>query len=265
MPFILLTNDDGIDALGLPSFAAALGEIGDVEVVVPDRERSWVAKAITRFESVTVERVEVAGIEMHTTTGYPADCVQLGVHTLFDRRPDIVVSGINVGYNHGTAFLQSSGTVGAALEGYIAEVPSVAFSMGGSSDDWNAWKQWADSKASLPNWIRLAELAASMVDQMLTAGLSGVVNVGLPDSADRTTERRLTTVAKIGYDRLFQKTDSNTYSHFFGDLIDSGTDMAGTDLEAAAQDLIAITPISGVGFAEAHRKLAEAFLLKTED
>ncbi len=265
MPFILLTNDDGIDALGLPSFAEALTAVGDVEVVVPDRERSWVGKAITRFESVKVEKVEIAGIEMRTTTGYPADCVQLGVHTLFDRRPDIVVSGINVGYNHGSAFLQSSGTVGAALEGDIAEVPSVAFSMGGSNDDWNTWKQWAESPASLPNWLRLAELAASMVDQMLTAGIPGVVNVGLPDTADRTTGRRLTTVAKIGYDRLFQKTDTNTYSHFFGDLIDNGTDLTGTDLEAAAQDLIAITPISGVGFSDTHYKLAESLLLKTDD
>jgi 5'-nucleotidase len=261
MPFILLTNDDGIDALGLPSFAQALRRVGDVEVVVPDRERSWVGKAITRFESVDVNKVEVGGIEMYATTGYPADCVQLGVHALFDRRPDIVVSGINVGYNHGTAFLQSSGTVGAALEGDIAEVPSVAFSMGGSSEDWNAWKDWAESPSSLPTWARLAEIAASMVDQMLTAGIPGVVNVGLPDSAESTTERRLTTVARIGYDRLFKKTGANTYSHTFGDLIYSGADMAGTDLEAANQDVIAITPVSGVGFTETHRKLAESLLL----
>lgn len=260
MPFILLTNDDGITAPGLPSLARSLSAIGRVEVVVPDRERSWVGKAITRFDQVLVERVDLAGLAAYTTTGYPADCVQLGVHTLFDRRPDIVVSGINAGYNHGTAFLQSSGTVGAALEGAIAGVPSVAFSMGRSATDWGVWKQWADSPDSLDTWEELAEVASAMVGQLLATGLSGVVNVGLPDTANLSTERRVTTVGPMGYDHLFARVGTDTYSHSFGGLVSSDADMAGTDLEAASHDVIAITPIDGAGYSEAHRPLAEALL-----
>lgn len=260
MVFILLTNDDGIEAPGLPSFAEALAGLGDVEVVVPDRERSWVGKAITRFDPVQVERVELAGRVMHTATGFPADCVQLGVHTLFDARPDIVVSGINVGYNHGAAYLQSSGTVGAALEGAIAGVPSVAFSTGTAGGDWDSWKLWAESAESIPTWERLAELATSMVDQMLESGTSGAVSVGLPDSADSDTERRLTTVARVGYDRLFAETDADVYEHTFGGLVETDADMEGTDIEAARAGLIAITPVGGAGFSETARALAEALL-----
>lgn len=260
MPFILLTNDDGIEAVGLPSFADALAPFGDVEVVVPDRERSWVGKAITRFEPVEVNHVELAGRVMHTTTGFPADCVQLGVHALFDARPDIVVSGINVGYNHGAAYLQSSGTVGAALEGAIAGVPSIAFSMGTAGDDWNTWKLWAESAESSPTWERLADLAASMVDQMLRSGKSGAVSVGLPDSADSDMERRLTTVARVGYDRLFAETATDLYEHTFGGLQETDADMTGTDIEAARDGVIAITPVEGPGFSETARPLAEALL-----
>lgn len=258
--FILLTNDDGIGAPGLPAFATALSSIGDVEVVVPDRERSWVGKAITRFEPVRVERHDVAGTTMHTTTGYPADCVQLGVHTLFDRRPDVVVSGINVGYNHGSAYLQSSGTVGAALEGAIAGVTSVAFSTGSHAGEWDAWKQWAESDESQEMWMRLATLATSMVERLLRHPSPHAVSVGLPDDAGPDTERRITTVARAGYDRLFSKIDTDLYTHTFGGLADAEIDLGGTDLEAAAAGIIAITPVDGAGYDERARALADALL-----
>jgi 5'-nucleotidase len=258
--FILLTNDDGIDAPGLPAFARHLQRLGNIEVVVPDRERSWVGKAITRFDPVRVEKVVVGGVEMHTTTGYPADCVQLGVHALFGRKPDLVVSGVNVGYNHGSAYLQSSGTVGAALEGAISGVPSIAFSTGVSNRPWAEWKEWAESPDSTDMWDRLAVVATAMVEQMLGSRLRGAVSVGLPDSADLDTERRLTTVARVEYDRLFAETSPGTYHHTFGGLVENGADMAGTDIEAAMQDVIAITPVEGAGFSEYARQLAELLL-----
>ncbi|MFP3914318.1 MAG: 5'/3'-nucleotidase SurE, partial [Actinomycetota bacterium] len=98
---ILVTNDDGIDAPGLVPLARALQKLGEVRVVVPDRERSWVGKAITRFDPVWMERRERSGVEIMAVTGYPADAVQLGIHALEGATPDLVVSGINLGYNHG--------------------------------------------------------------------------------------------------------------------------------------------------------------------
>jgi 5'-nucleotidase len=260
VPFILLTNDDGIDAPGLPAFAESLAKLGDLEVVVPDRERSWVGKAITRFEPVKVERITVGGRMMHTATGYPADCVQLGVHTLFESKPDLVVSGINVGYNHGSAYIQSSGTVGAALEGAISGVRSVAFSTGWAGDDWAGWAKWSRSEDSFPTWTRLAEVATAMAEELLAASTIGVVNIGLPTTANLSTERRITTVARVGYDKLFSRVADDVYTHTFGGVVDAQPDMTGTDIEAADDEVIAITPVDGTGFAESSLPLAQALI-----
>lgn len=256
--FILLTNDDGIEAPGLGVFAETLAAIGQVEVVVPDRERSWVGKAITRFEPVDVARVEIGGRVIHTTTGYPADCVQLGIHALFGRRPDLVVSGINIGYNHGSAYLQSSGTVGAALEGAISGVRSIAFSTGAVRGDWSAWKQFAMSVEAQSMWQRVAEVATAMVGRFPLDGPVGAVSVGLPDSATLDTERRLTRVASVGYDRLFAPVGPDRYAHTFGGLVENGSDMVGTDIEAAFDDVISITPVDGAGFSQGALPLAQA-------
>lgn len=77
MTRILLTNDDGVDSPALVPLANALGRMGRVRVVVPDRERSWVGKAITRFEPVHVDQVDRQGVRIVTTSGYPADATQI--------------------------------------------------------------------------------------------------------------------------------------------------------------------------------------------
>jgi 5'-nucleotidase len=151
MSFILVTNDDGVKSPALVPLMQALAALAPVRAVVPDRERSWIGKAITRWEDVRVERADREGCEIWTATGFPADCTQLGVHSLFDARPEMVVSGINVGFNHGLAFLLSSGTVGAATEGWLAELPAIAFSTGVLQDH-ALWAEEAWSDASGPFW-----------------------------------------------------------------------------------------------------------------
>lgn len=255
--FILLTNDDGVDAPGLPKFARELSRLGDVEVVVPDRERSWIGKAITRFDPIEVSAVEVDGVTIYTASGYPADCTQLGIHALFGQRPDLVVSGINVGYNHGSAYLQSSGTVGAILEAAISDVPGIAFSTGATADDdWATWRAWAESNDSAEMWTRLAGIATGMVEEMLTKGPIGTISVGLPGDATVDTERRITTVARVGYDKLFSETEPGVYHHTFGGIVTTEGEMTGTDIEAAVDGVISITPVEGAGFSE--RSLAAA-------
>jgi 5'-nucleotidase len=260
MAFILLTNDDGVSAPGLPVFARELARLGDVEVVVPDQERSWIGKAITRFDPVTVQTVEVDGITMHTASGYPADCAQLGIHALFDRKPDLVVSGINLGYNHGSAYLQSSGTVGAILEAAISEVPGLAFSTGDSDGDWHAWRTWAESPESSEMWARLALIATSMTETMLEHGPIGTVSVGLPGEATEDTERRITRVAQVGYDKLFSEVEPGVYQHTFGGIVTSEDDMVGTDIQAAMDGVVAITPVEGAGFSERSLAAAQALV-----
>lgn len=259
MPRILLTNDDGIDAPGLVLLAKRLATIAEVDVVVPDKERSWVAKAITRYDPVTVLQMERDGVTIHACSGYPADCVQIGVHGLFPSPPDLVVSGINVGYNHGAAYLQSSGTAGAALEAGVLRVPAIAFSAGSMATPWAEWKAYATTPEAKPMWDRLAVVAtdiAAVALQHLAAG--EVLNVGLPDTCTEGTERRLTTVAQVRYQGLFAVDGEGTFRHSYGTLVLDGAKLAGTDVGAAYDEVISVTPIHGAAQGSASREVLEA-------
>ncbi len=242
---ILVTNDDGIDAPALVPLARALGSMGEVTVVVPDQERSWVGKAITRFEPVTLSQTERGGVPMFTTSGYPADAVQLGVHSLGGPAPDLVVSGINLGYNHGAGFLMSSGTVGAAVEAWISGIPAVAVSTGTMSD-WHAWRALAESPDSQPSWKRLADLTVVLVEAVERSGLyryADVVSVNVPFDAEENTPRRVTTIARVGYDRLFTPEGEGRFVHGYGGGITEFETVEGSDIDAAHDGVISITPI----------------------
>src|SRR5512135_1487335 len=166
MKTILLTNDDGIDSPMLVPLARALRRLASVRLVVPSSERSWVGKAITRYDVVQAQQTERDGIPMYAVGGTPADCVSLGVHTLFAEPPDLVVSGINLGLNFGLAFLLSSGTVGGALEAWIAGIPSIAFSMAIPNDAYGL--SGAQRIAALGDRPALAAaVAAEIVEPLL--------------------------------------------------------------------------------------------------
>jgi 5'-nucleotidase len=123
---ILLTNDDGVQALGLAAMRGALLERGhDVTVVAPDREQSATSHSITLDRPL---RIVAAGENIHAVDGTPTDCVLVGCHGVLRGYPDLVVSGINHGPNMGED-VSYSGTVAAAFEAHILRVASVAVSM----------------------------------------------------------------------------------------------------------------------------------------
>ncbi len=156
MGYILVTNDDGVDSPALLPLVRAVGRIAPVRVVCPTRERSWIGKAITRWEEIAVESVEREGIEITAVDGFPADCTNLAVHSLFPDPPELVVAGVNIGLNTGLGFFLSSGTVGAAMEAWIAGLPALAFSVGRPGRD-REWKQaWAQTEGQ-DLWKRAAE------------------------------------------------------------------------------------------------------------
>lgn len=126
---ILLANDDGIQAVGLRALYFALKEAGHaVHVVAPVTEQSAVGHAVTMFMPVRVKRFKEDGFVGLGVYGTPVDCVKLGLSTLLDEKPDLVISGINAGANVGVDILYS-GTVSAATEGALAEIPSMAVSV----------------------------------------------------------------------------------------------------------------------------------------
>lgn len=246
MSWTLLTNDDGVDSPALPPFARALAAGREVRTVAPDRERSWIGKAITRFEPVSAEPVERDGRTIWACSGYPADAVQLGVHALFDdTAPELVVSGVNLGFNHGAAFLMSSGTVGAAIEGWVSGIPAIAFSTG-ANRSYADWRAHARSEEAVDDWVRLSEVCTVLLDEVTSAGLldlADVVTVNVPFDADHSTPRRVTRVARVGYDALFRGDGQGGFVHDFGGTFRHFEALEGTDVDAAQHGWISITPL----------------------
>jgi 5'-nucleotidase len=129
---LLISNDDGIFALGIRTLADTLAAAGhQVTVVCPDRERSATGHGLTLHKPIRAEQVTSvfqSGIQAWACSGTPSDCVKLALGALLSAPPEMVLSGINHGANLGTDVLYS-GTVSAAMEGVIEGIPSVAFSL----------------------------------------------------------------------------------------------------------------------------------------
>ena len=168
---ILLTNDDSHDS---PLFLLAieiLKGLGDVTIVVPAQEQSWQGKSMTRYGGVAVSDIELAGTPAYAVTGTPADCVNIGLYNLLSTVPDIVVSGVNLGFNTGLGFLMASGTVGACFEANIAGLPGLALSQEITLEDHRRWDQERCFDAqSLAEMRRNLETAIPTVWQQLVLG-----------------------------------------------------------------------------------------------
>ncbi|WP_028585921.1 5'/3'-nucleotidase SurE [Desulfogranum mediterraneum] len=124
---ILVTNDDGVSAPGLRALREAVDSLGEVVVVAPERDNSAVSHSLTMNRPLRVIELE-AGIYM--MDGTPTDCVTIALNKILERKPDLIVSGINPGANLGDD-ISYSGTVSAAIEGTMYGIPSIAFSLGG--------------------------------------------------------------------------------------------------------------------------------------
>jgi len=126
---ILVSNDDGISSEGIAVLAKSLSEIGDVTIVAPQTEQSAVGHAITMQIPVRVNEFKKGGKFFgYSVTGTPADCIKMGIKNIMKEKPDIVVSGINNGSNSAINIIYS-GTVSAAREAAIMDVPSIAISV----------------------------------------------------------------------------------------------------------------------------------------
>lgn len=126
---ILVSNDDGVQSHGLQCLARALKRIGDVTVVAPEREQSTMGHALTLHKPVRLFHVSSEpGLEQWALSGTPADCVYMGIRWVLKTKPDLIVSGINRGVNVGND-IYYSGTIAAAREGAVIDVPSMATSL----------------------------------------------------------------------------------------------------------------------------------------
>ncbi len=129
-PLILVTNDDGITSFGIRTLVEIMSELGEVVVVAPDSPQSGMGHAITIGFPLRLDPTDIYGdIVAYQCSGTPADCVKLAKHhVLKDRKPDLVVSGINHGSNSSISVLYS-GTMSAAIEAAMEGLTSIGFSL----------------------------------------------------------------------------------------------------------------------------------------
>lgn len=231
---ILLTNDDGIYAEGIRALYEALREVGDVTIVAPDTERSAVGHAITLTDPLRVREVNRNGAFFgYATTGMPADCVKLAIRAILETKPDLVVSGINLGPNVGYSVLYS-GTVSGATEGAILGIPSFAVSLATfTNPDYSFAAQFA---------ARIAKLILN--NNGLPQGTLLNVNVpAVPQPQIRGV--RIVRQSKRAIEERFDKRidpRDRIYYWLTGEIIESdGREDA--DIEAIRNNYISITPI----------------------
>lgn len=226
----LLSNDDGFRAPGLACLAEALGHLGEVVVVAPDRNRSGASNSLTLDTPVRVTR-EPNGF--HSVTGTPTDCVHLALRGLLAESFDMVLSGINEGANLGDDVLYS-GTVAAAMEGRFLGLPAMAVSLVGERP---------------VHYATAAELVRGLLERHLPGQLppDTLLNVNVPDLPAEAL--RGVRVTRLGQrhksEPALHATDPKGRPVYWigppGAAQDAGP---GTDFDAVREGYASITPLS---------------------
>ena len=231
---ILIANDDGYLAPGLAALVRACAGLGEIDVVAPEQNASGTSNALTLNRPLSV--FEATGEQQkgfRVVNGTPSDCVHVALTGLLPHRPDLVLSGINNGANMGDDTLYS-GTVAAAMEGFLFGVPAIAFSQ--------VNKGWSELEAA-------AAAARQVVDRVLSAGLpSGpwLLNVNIPNVADAVRlPRRITRLGRRHASQaVIRQTNPRGEPIYWigpaGDARDAGE---GTDFHATSNGCISITPL----------------------
>lgn len=127
-PFLLITNDDGVYAPGIKHLWHAVREFADVAIVAPESEKSGSGASITWTKPLVVHPIRWEdNTPVWSVNGTPADCVKMALSVVLDRKPDMIISGVNRGSNSGRTVLYS-GTIGGVIEGAYKDIPGIAFS-----------------------------------------------------------------------------------------------------------------------------------------
>ena len=230
---ILVSNDDGIAAAGIPPLVEALMSLGEVWVVAPEQEQSAKSHSLTMWEPL---RVRSLAPQRFAVGGTPADCVYLALHELLDFKPDLLVSGINRGSNLGNDVLYS-GTVAAAMEGCLNGVASLAVSLHILPGD------------QVLHWETAAHLAQRVSIQIVKNGLPrrSLLNLNVPNlPMNQIAGIRPCRLGERRYDDLVDKRLDPRGKPFYwiGGGHNTFCQEPNTDGPLMAQSLASLTPLS---------------------
>ncbi len=226
---ILLSNDDGYFSPGLAMLAESLAGLGDITVVAPERDRSGASNSLTLDRPLTVRR---SANGFMFVNGTPTDCVHLAVTGLLEQLPDLVVSGINLGANMGDDTIYS-GTVAAAMEGFLLGIPSIAVSLASKEGR---------------HFATAARIAGELVERFRRTPPAQPVllNVNVPDIAHETL--RGIEVTRLGKRHKAEPvikavTPRNQTVYWIGAAGGAQDAGPGTDFHALESSRVSVTPL----------------------
>ena len=253
-PFILLTNDDGYTSPALPPMKSALDNVAETLIFTPDKNWSASGHPKTMHKLLRADTYEWEdGSIAYKSSGAPPDCVALALLGVIEARPDLIVSGINLGANMGYDVFYS-GTVAAAVESVIHGIPAIAFSSAQPVEN--------------DNYTERAEFAARLAARVLENDLPAatLLNVNFPaanwESVQGVALTRLG--PRVYQDELVKRKDPRGRDYYWiGGYPPTGVPDHGTDIWAVENNLVSITPLSLD--ITAHRMIEELKRWKLEE
>lgn len=234
---ILIANDDGIQATGIQTLAKMLCKEHEVYIIAPDQERSAAGHALTLNMPIRVTEVNL-GIDIAKAwaiSGTPGDCVKIGITSILDVKPDLVISGINHGPNLGADVLYS-GTVSAAMEGAVLGYPSIAVSL-------------ADLYGTTYDFKPTAQFVTKFIKKIHNINFpkKTILNINVP--AGNLKDMKGVCIPRLGmrmytdaYEKRFDPR-GKVYYWMAGEPISENHEQ-GTDISAIMQNKISITPVT---------------------
>lgn len=229
---ILVSNDDGISAKGISELIKFLRPLGEIVVMAPDSPRSGSGCALTVTKPVHYQLVrQEVGLTIYKCSGTPTDCVKLARNTVLDRKPDLVVGGINHGDNSATS-VHYSGTMGVVVEGCLNGIPSIGFSLCNHGAD--------------ANFEPMKEYIQKIVATVLEKGLPPLVclNVNFPDLQD-LKGLKVCEQAKGHWQKEWEpcpRLHDKNYFWLTGEFANMDLENEKSDSWALSQGYVAVTP-----------------------
>ncbi len=232
---ILISNDDGIHSSGLKAIVNAISDLAQVYIAAPDRQRSATSQMLTVDKPLmAISYLYEGNIPAWSINGSPADCVKLAINSLLPRKPDLIISGINLGGNTSVNTLYS-GTVGAAYEGALAGIPSMALSL-------NNFSHKADCTAS----AKVGRILTEKILKMENFPKNYILNVNIPKSSfDELKGMLITDISNSNWNDKYDKRNDpfgREYYWFAGEYKINDKRLESDDV-AIAQNYVSITPI----------------------
>jgi 5'-nucleotidase len=221
---ILIANDDGIHSPGIAALGRVAARFGEVRIVAPDVEQSSMGHAITHSRPVTVKKTPIEGFDAYRVNGTPADCVTLGVDSWGGA--DLVLSGINLGYNLGNSTWHS-GTLAAAKQAALLGLRGIAFS--------------TPTRGAEPDFAALEPWVARALEVLLPERTLGLVNVNVPPEPHGLYWARQSVRHYDG--RVVPGEDPMGRKHFWLTVKPLEEVEEGTDRWAVRQGLVSLTPL----------------------